>query len=163
MGVKKLIYFSYKLMNVQTIRSIMTEYINLQTASMKEEHSLLCGVINNLQQQLDSANKRREEIRHKMNDREYIDSNLASADYWLDAYNVGDEQDMTVVEANLHSIVRALNTCDCCERHMCNRPESIDDVNCYVKREVVLEKKPKTECCCLCRQTSRNICRALCS
>lgn len=59
-------------------------------------------------------------------------------------------------EEELCSIIQTMNSCNCCNRHQINKPNSLEE---YVDYKYPTQNK-NYQCKCNCRQIARNCCRA---
>ena len=127
---------------------------------IEEEHKLVCMIVNNLQSQLASALKRRDEIRKEIVDREFIDHSCQCALYWVNTR----KEPISIIRGNLRGMLWNLNKCKCCERHQTKRPsvENGDNGNYEDSGRSERDKdSDRNKCDCKCRITCRAIARAL--
>ena len=59
-------------------------------------------------------------------------------------------------EEELVSIIKTMNSCNCCNRHQINKPSSLEE---YVDYKYPTQDK-NYQCKCNCRQIARHCCRA---
>ena len=138
------------------------------TQIIEQEHIMLCSVINNLQTQLEAAKTRREEIRHILQDRNYVDHNVASAAQWITYEHIDGHswQTHSSIQATLKKLLGDMNMCECCPRHIIDRP-TCDDIyrEIHYPRKLSLSlRQPERNfqiCDCKCRYMARRIHRRL--
>ena len=127
---------------------------------IEEEHKLVCMIVNNLQSQLASALKRRDEIRKEIVDREFIDHSCQCAQYWIHATH----EHVSIVKGNLRGLMNNLNKCNCCERHQTKRPSVENGDNGVYEssgRSIRDKDGDLSKCDCKCRSTCRAIARTM--
>jgi len=125
-----------------------------------EDHRLVCMIVNNLQTQLDSALKRRSEIRDQIIERNFIDDSCQCAQYWLNTR----KEPISIVKGNLRGILWNLNKCNCCERHQTKRPSIENGDNGSYDDSGRNEQEKSSDwnlCDCKCRMTCRKIAQTL--
>lgn len=172
MAMKKIDSFFFEEYELINLPTIMSEHVMSESlTALYNEHKFLCDNIKELEVQLEFARKAREQSRTRIINREYIDNNICSAWSWIAwkrrilKHGVLDDDKLSLANRNIIAILDTLNTCDCCARHMRDRPRSVDDKELYISnkplRPVKEVQKDLALCDCSCRNVARMICRDL--
>lgn len=121
-----------------------------------------------VEESMDVYAEKRGEIYKKLLVTTHIDTQCHTAMDWVNfrPYNDVDKMSLQMIKSALKTFIVTLQDCACCERHQKKRPTLLDyeeghTGNYAVKETTGYDKCEYYGCNCLCRQTSRFICRRL--
>ena len=147
----------------KSIRKKIKKETNVE---LESELSKLDNEIEEIDNTINIFEKKREEVHGILLKRVLIDIKCQSSEDWINfkPSNEVDKYSNSIIEYTLKELLKKIQECDCCERHMKNRPtlEDFENGNDGEYPKCITTGQIKITCDCSCRHSSRFICRRLC-
>jgi len=146
-------------------KSLRKKIKKASNVDLESNLSKLDNEIEEIDNTINLFEKKREEVHGILLKRILMDIKCQSADDWVNfkPSNEIDKYSNSIIEHTLKELLKKIQECDCCERHMKNRPtlEDFENGNDGEYPKCITTRKIKIKCDCSCRHSSRFICRRL--